>query len=87
MHVTLEQALAALGALWTLVSIVVAITPTHRDDELLSSWRRVLERFSFLQSKNSPGVTSLPGKLSARPLAFDPQFDSGTDDHERDGLP
>jgi hypothetical protein len=86
-HVTVESVMAALAGLWAFVSLVVAITPTHRDDELLTAARRFLERLSFLQSKNSPGLLSLPGALSTRPLHYDPDTDAGGDKHERDGLP
>jgi hypothetical protein len=50
------------GILWAMVSAIVHVTPTKRDDELL---RVIAERFSFLRASNVPsgilGPLSLPG--------------------------
>lgn len=62
-----EKIIAAVLAAWTLASAIVALTPTKADDEALSRLRALLERLSFLQPKNSPGVVSLPGARAARP--------------------
>lgn len=51
----------AFGALWLLVSIVVRITPTPKDDEALSKVRAFLERVSFLAPQSTGRVLSLPG--------------------------
>jgi hypothetical protein len=59
---------ALVAALWTLLSLVVAATRTPIDDALLSLARAVIERLSFLQPRNSPGVVSAPGAPAARPL-------------------
>lgn len=56
-----------VAAIWSLLSIIVALTPTPIDDVVLTVTRRVLERLSFLQPKNSPGVVSVPGAPAARP--------------------
>lgn len=56
----------AAGALYALLNVFVALTPTQRDDEALSRARALLERMVFLSPRNVPGVFSLPGKR-ARP--------------------
>lgn len=57
---------SALGAFWTLVSITVALTPTQKDDEALSRARAFLEKWSFLNPRNVPGLFSFPGKAPRR---------------------
>lgn len=55
------------GIIWTAISVLVAITPTKADDRALSRGRAALERASFLQPKNSPGIISVPGAKARRP--------------------
>lgn len=66
MSVDLESVIAFLLALWGLASAFVAVTPSKKDDEVLSKFRAFLERFSFLQPKTSPGLLSMPGKPAAK---------------------
>jgi hypothetical protein len=71
---SIYEVMAAVGALWTLVSMVVAMTPTQRDDEALSRVRAFFDRISFLLPKNvpsgplwrlsMPGLRKPPGGLS-----------------------
>ena len=66
------ELLAAGGALWTGVSIVVRLTPSPVDDEYLGRAREWLERASFLQPVNlqrheNAGLFSLPGAKAKRP--------------------
>ena len=56
-----------LGAAWMAISVLVAVTPTKADDRALGRARRVLERGSFLQPRNSPGILSMPGAKARRP--------------------
>lgn len=65
MSVDLESVIAFLLALWALASAFVAITPSTKDDAVLTKVRAFLERLSFLQPKTSVGVLSLPGKPAA----------------------
>lgn len=67
----IEQVIVILAALWTVISGVVALTPTKADDELVSRLRRFVERLSFLQPSNSPGVLSLPGAPAKPPTDVD----------------
>lgn len=53
------ELLAAAGAAYALVSIIVRLTPSTADDEFM---RKLAERVSFLQPQNGDGVFSLPGK-------------------------
>ena len=55
-----EQALALLGALWAILSAIVALTPTQADDRALA---RLVNRISFLKPPNVAGRLSCPGKL------------------------
>lgn len=55
------------GALWTVISLVVAATPTQKDDEALSRVRAALERVSYLRPINVPGLFSLPGTRKPPP--------------------
>ena len=52
------ELLEAAGAVYLLASIYVALTPSPDDDRVL---RGVVERLSFLQPRDRPGVLSLPG--------------------------
>lgn len=52
------ELLEAVGAVYLLASLYVAITPSPDDDRAL---RGLAERLSFLQPKDAPGVLSLPG--------------------------
>lgn len=83
--VTIEAVIAAVVGLYTFLSLVVKFTPTKADDEALGWFRGLLERLSFLQPKNSPGLLSLPGRAAARPLLYDKH--AAEWDHERDDLP
>jgi hypothetical protein len=83
--ITIEAVVAAIMGLWTFLSLIVKLTPTKADDALLGRGRAWLERISFFQPKNSPGVMSLPGKAAARPLLYDRS--AVEHEHERDGLP
>lgn len=65
MSITLPNITAVLIALWGLVSTFVALTPSTRDDEVISKLRWILELLSFFQPKTSPGVLSIPGKPAA----------------------
>jgi hypothetical protein len=53
------EILALLGTAWALVSGVVALTPTKKDDAFIA---RVMQRISFLAPRNIGGF-SMPGKL------------------------
>jgi len=59
-----EAIAAALGSLYTVVTIVVALTPTPEDDAWL---RRIAERLSFLSPPGSTSKVSLPGAKPKRP--------------------
>ncbi len=59
-----DQILSIGAALWALVSLIVALTPTQDDDKWLAS---VAVRFSFLKPRDQPGVLSLPGILPRAP--------------------
>ena len=61
------ELIAAAGALWTAVSIIVRLTPTPVDDEYLSRAREAFERISFFQPQNVQGLLSVPGKKAKRP--------------------
>ena len=65
-HAHQSEILAALAALWALISVVVKLTPTKRDDEALSKARAFLERLSFLQPKDGVGTLSMPGARARR---------------------
>lgn len=53
------ELLAALGSLWGLVTIIVGLTPSTKDDNVV---RRIAERFAFLKPSNTDGSPlSLPG--------------------------
>lgn len=79
--ITIPNVLAVLAALWAFVSAVVALTPTKTDDAALGAARAFLERLSFLQPQNSPGVVSLPGKPATRPFEpLDPHADIAPED-------
>lgn len=60
------ELLAAAGAGYVLLSIIVRLTPTQRDDEALSAARAFVERLSFLQPRDGIGVLSLPGVPARR---------------------
>lgn len=56
------------GALYVLISVVVAATPSKEDD---AWWARVAQRLSFLKPTNVPGTLSLPGhRHSAEDVAL-----------------
>lgn len=57
-----DSVLEALAALYALASVIVAITPTPRDDEALAAVRRFVVRLSFLSPRDVPGTLSLPGR-------------------------
>jgi hypothetical protein len=59
-----ELAIGLLTTLYVLVSCVVALTPTTRDDDAL---QRLLQRVSFLAPKNVRGIFSMPGRREEGP--------------------
>jgi len=76
MTFTMTDLLTLLGALWAVLSAVVALTPTKADDAALA---RFLNRLSWLKPPDVPGRLSLPGRLErprppqpARPRARPP---------------
>jgi hypothetical protein len=57
-----SELLTVVGALWTIASVYVALTPNKRDDEEISRFRvQVLERLSFLAPRDVPRLLSVPG--------------------------
>ena len=60
------QIAEGLAALYVLASIYVSLTPGKADDEALSRARAVIERLSFLQPKDAPGLLSAPGRKAKR---------------------
>jgi hypothetical protein len=57
-----DTILALLGALLTLASLVTALTPSPKDDEVV---RKLLAFFSFLQPKDSAGTVKAPMRAPA----------------------
>jgi hypothetical protein len=55
-----DEILALLGVAYTLISGVVALTPTREDDAFLA---RLMQRISFFAPRNVPGVFSMPGRM------------------------
>lgn len=64
MQANWEGIVAAVVALYTLASAIVALTPTKEDDAAL---RRFVQRIAFLKPKNVPGLLSPPGKREEPP--------------------
>ena len=60
-----DDIVTVAGALWLIVSIYVALTPSKEDDAWLA---RVAQRLSFLGPRNAPGL-SLPGVRPKPPEA------------------
>ena len=60
------EIIEAAAALWVLASIYVSLTPGKADDEALTRARAVIERLSFLQPKDAPGLLSAPGRKAKR---------------------
>lgn len=60
------QIAEGLAALYVLASIYVSLTPGKADDEALTRARAVIERLSFLQPKDAPGLLSAPGRKAKR---------------------
>lgn len=60
------QIAEGLAALYVLASIYVSLTPGNADDEALTRARAVIERLSFLQPKDAPGLLSAPGRKAKR---------------------
>jgi hypothetical protein len=58
-----DLVLEGLGAAYAFASVVVALTPTPRDDAALASVRRFVVRLSFLSPRDVAGVVSMPGSL------------------------
>lgn len=54
---TTTQVLELLTAVYALVSIIVRLTPSPKDDEIL---RKILEYVSFLRPRDNPEVFKLP---------------------------
>lgn len=55
------EIMEALGGLWVLLSVIVRLTPSPKDDEALGKVREIAERVSFLAPRDSDSVGSLPG--------------------------
>lgn len=55
------EIMEALGGLWVLLSVIVRLTPSPKDDAALSKIRDVAERVSFLAPGDTDSVVSLPG--------------------------
>ena len=49
-----DTVFAIVGALVTVASLIVGLTPSHRDDEIVGIIRNMLERLSML--KHTEGV-------------------------------
>ena len=60
------QIAEGLAALYVLASIYESLTPGKADDEALTRARAVIERLSFLQPKDAPGLLSAPGRKAKR---------------------
>jgi len=77
---TAEEIAAAFAAAWILISLVVRITPTKRDDHLLA---RIARAASFLSPPEDEGTFKLPGA----PARIDLRREEGVDarDDGRDG--
>lgn len=58
-----EQLAAAAAALYALVSIIVALTPTPRDDEWL---KRLMDWLSILKPKDADGTLKVPLTQSSK---------------------
>lgn len=52
-----HEVVEVAGALWLIVSVYVALTPSKADDAWLA---QIAQRISFLGPRNAPGF-SLPG--------------------------
>lgn len=70
---TAEEIAAAVAALWLVVSVVVRLTPSKRDDHALARIARVL---SFLSPPGSPSAFKVPGT----PARVDVERESDTRD-------
>lgn len=57
-----DTLLAVLGALLTLASLVTALTPSPKDDEVV---RKLVAFFSFLQPHDSVGTVKAPLRAPA----------------------
>lgn len=66
-----------ITGLLAVASIVTALTPTPKDDEVV---RKIAAFLSFLQPRNSAGTLKLPGASPAPPVA-------PADDSEDEALP
>lgn len=62
---------AAFAALSTFASIVVRLTPTPRDDEVL---KRILDWASFLRPKDAPGTLKMPLLQHTKPKKHLPKY-------------
>lgn len=51
------ELVGVLGALLSVASFVVALTPSPKDDEVV---RKIMAFLSFLQPKNAPGTVKAP---------------------------
>lgn len=61
MNWILDNWLILLPALYTLLSVIVGITETPKDDAILKVVRDLLIRFSFLQPSDAEGTMKVPG--------------------------
>lgn len=55
------QVVEAVGFLVSAASLIVAMTPTPKDDEWLAGAVRFLHRIGFLRYLDEPGTLKLPG--------------------------
>lgn len=58
-----DEIAAGAAALYTVATVVVALTPTPEDDAFL---RRLAERLSFLSPPGAKGSAKLPGAKPKR---------------------
>ena len=58
-----DDVVAAVVAMYAVASLVVALTPSPKDDELLAAVRRFVVRLSFLAPSDHHRTLSLPGRL------------------------
>lgn len=76
----LPDLLKIATALMTAVSVIVALTPTPKDDSVVAKLWKVLGWLSALQPRDSAGTMKLPATKPAEPpplLRERPESDSG----------
>lgn len=55
---SIEQIVELILATYALINIIVGLTPTTKDDNIL---KKIISILSFLTHKNQPGTFKLPG--------------------------